>query len=328
MTTTVGIISDIHRRPAKEIEKALAVLQQKGATHLVLNGDIGNCHSALEESLQRITTIVEAAGKSGLETYVQPGSHETITAYQMVLDVLTQTYANITDMVRQPSVDVGDYRLAFLPGSYTLFTGAEYPLQTEEPTGFYIVSAEGVAPFSAENFNRLANEGKDPTRMHFTNINYLKTLVSDPERTVVFCHEPARFDEAKEHGVDFAYFAKSKRGFLPGILLERELKQREGRDLSREELDKVAQSQGFTFHRENVGSEELRALFDELGILYAVNGHIHESSHHAHTRTQIIAPGTLTPELFWNSGCFDYGLAGILVLEDNGVRYLNVRWTE
>lgn len=326
--TIIGIISDIHQRPAKEIEKALAVLKHEGATHLVLNGDIGNCHGSLEPSIEGIATVINAAGKSGLETYVQPGSHETITAYQPVLDILTQKYSNLFDTVRQPAVTVLDYRLAFLPGCFTLFTGAEYPLQTEQPTGDYIVSAEGVALFSADDFNRLVHEGKDPTRMHFTNVNDLKTHVNDPERTIVFCHEPARFDEAKEHGVDFAYFAKSQRGFLPGMLLERELKQREGRDLSREELDSIAHSQGFTFHRENVGSKDIRALFDELGIRYAVNGHIHESSHHAHSRTKIVAPNTSTPELFWNSGCYDYGLAGLLVLEDDGVRYRNVRWDE
>lgn len=327
----IGMISDIHGPLTKEgIEKALAILQHAGVDLLVLNGDIGDCHATLNGGIENIRTVIDTVGKRGLETYVQPGSHESITAYQSVVDILSTRYPNIIDAVRTPTSDIKGYRLAFLPGSVTLYRGAEYPLQRGVQTGDYTITAEGLRLFNAEEFTCLTNEGKDVTRVHCTNMDDLAKLVDDPERTVVFCHEPARFDDAKEHGVDFTYFAESPRGFIPGILLEREIKQREGRDnLSREELDRIAQSMGLTFKRENVGSKDLRAVFDDNGVRFAVNGHIHDASHRAHSRDGTpVAEQTVVNELFWNSGCYSFGLVGVLTLHDNGVSYQNLRWIE
>ncbi len=79
-----GIISDVHKDP-KLVQIVIDILKNLGTNKLVLNGDIGERQRTLQASQDYVAIILESAGKSALETYVQPGSHETIGTFYPVL---------------------------------------------------------------------------------------------------------------------------------------------------------------------------------------------------------------------------------------------------
>jgi len=83
--THYGIISDVHQDP-RIVPATIEVLKKLGAEKLLINGDIGNQQRTLEDSQNYVAFILDSIGKSGLESYVQPGSHETLLAFGPVMD--------------------------------------------------------------------------------------------------------------------------------------------------------------------------------------------------------------------------------------------------
>ncbi|MDO8721448.1 MAG: hypothetical protein Q7J31_04380, partial [Syntrophales bacterium] len=65
--TRYGIISDVHKDP-RTVSFAIDTLKIIGIEKLILNGDIGERKNTLQESQDYVAVILEAAGKSGLET--------------------------------------------------------------------------------------------------------------------------------------------------------------------------------------------------------------------------------------------------------------------
>jgi len=78
--------------------------------------------------------------------------------------------------------------------------------------------------------------------------------------------------------------------------------------------------------KENRGNEDLKRLYEELGITKAVSGHFHESGHRANDLNgNRVGQGAFVNNLFWNSGYLDVGQTGILTVNDNAeVSYRNV----
>ena len=326
----IGIISDVHRYP----EGAAAIIARIHALgivdRLILNGDIGESGENFEESVAFSERILHAAGETGLETYVQPGSHEALIPYQYAIDTSSARYSNLIDCLRTPCIDVAGRKLIFLPGSDIVASG-QFHLGSELASGRYIRTEFGTYSATHALLQRFLDQNIAHEEMEYRNIGDLETMIQDPARDIVICHVPARFDVGPQ-GVDFAYFATSEKGLIPGVVLEAQIQayvQREhGRNAHAEEVERIAQGNGYTFHRENVGNKALRDLFDRLGVRYAINGHIHESGHHAHDRDGNPVPDkTSLSELFWNSGCFDQGQMGILTLDDTRVSYHNVSLT-
>ncbi|MSR86200.1 hypothetical protein EXS74_02295 [Candidatus Woesearchaeota archaeon] len=324
----IGIISDVHAQP-QLVRKGIARLRDLGAERLIVNGDIGTHMELLEDSQRYTAEILGAIGESGLESYVQPGSHESIAAYGSMIDIVSGRYRNIIDMLRTPSVDLAGYRLLFLPGSDSL-SGGEYTFGAEVPTGRYALTETELVPVKDWNtLSRLQAEERFQGEIHYTNLRDFVPFVENPEKTILVCHVPARFDVGAQ-GVDFAYFATDREGsIIPGQHLEAQIihavREREGKLASAEEIARIAQVHGFTLRKENVGNVLLRKFLEDMQIPYAVNGHIHESGHHAHDREGNAVPQKKSlPELFWNSGCFDRKQMGILTLADEGVAYQNV----
>ncbi len=326
--TTYGIISDIHRDP-RIAHIAADVLKHLGAEKLVLNGDVGNHQADLQKSQDFVAQVVEAVVSTGLETYVQPGSHESISAYQPVLDVLTARHGNLVDAVRHPVIDHTGHRLVFLPGSDTSPSG-EYALGANVPTGMYVAFEDRLEPYTTFNdLHRLVNSSGARGMVRYQNVNDLERHVTDPERTIVICHVPAYFPVGQK-GVDFAEYAVKEDKITPRIMLDAMIRQhvrdKFGRDASAEEIVRIAQANGYELRRENVGNKDLREVFDRVGIRYAVNGHIHESGHNAHDRNgNAVEQGRPLRELFWNSGCCDYREVGLLTVGDTGVAYQNIQ---
>lgn len=324
----LGILSDIHKQ-AEKVVQGIEKLKDMGAERLILNGDIGE-FGELEKSQAFSERILEAVGRSGLEAYVQPGSHETIAGYGTIVSILSQQYGNIHDMTRESSVDIAGYRLLFLPGS-DVHSGGEYHLDEKIPSGRYAVTEDGLVRLeNVSLLQELIRDHKVQGIWQYKNIQDAVPLIENPERSIIVCHIPARFTVGPQ-GVDFSYFAETPDGNLMAVaLLERKIqelvRQREGREARAEEIVRIAEANGFSLKKENVGNTPLRQFFDAHGIRYAVNGHIHECGHHAHDRKGHIVPEYKNAEeLFWNSGCFDRGQMGILSLDDTGVAYQNVR---
>ena len=153
-----------------------------------------------------------------------------------------------------------------------------------------------------------------------SNMNDLKLSVKEPEKTIVVCHIPKKFDNI-DTCVDMARFGLVTRGFkLNGKLIEKD-------SIFLIDSTRRVASLGapVEIREENRGNEELGKLYNEIGIRKAVSGHFHESSHRANnSRGEHVKQGEYTTDLFWNSGCLDFGHCGVLTVRDNQVRYENV----
>lgn len=127
MVTKYGIISDIHQYP-QNIESALKLFQDEGVDRILLNGDGG------EE--QVFAYVLDKIGRSGIECWVQPGSHETVSSFFRMLGHFAEKYPAFYDATKIRKLKEKDHQIVFLPGSDTL-AGGEFKLGTrkEPPRG-------------------------------------------------------------------------------------------------------------------------------------------------------------------------------------------------
>jgi len=325
MATKYGVISDVHNDP-RIVPLAIEVLKKLGAEKLILNGDIGERQSTLQASQGYVAQILDAVGKSGLEAYVQPGSHETLLGYGPVIEYFADEYSNIIDVLRSPKVSNNGHDLVFIPGS-DFSCGGEYQIgnHPQLPTGRYIETHDSLIKFDdfAQYVGAL-QQGIVENTMQYANMGDLRNLVGNPEKTVVVCHVPRKFDG--NDAVDIAYFAEQADGkVLSGIVVENGIRQKFG-NVSESDLRIIAAANGLTFKNENRGNADLSKLYEELGITKAVSGHFHESGHKAHdSSVNAVKEGELVDELYWNSGQLDLGMTGILTVDGNRVSYRNVQ---
>jgi len=117
-----GIISDIHENP-RIIEPAIAVLKHLGAEKLLVNGDIGGrmpgntFEEAIQNSQNYTAFILDNIGGAGLESFVQPGSHETLLGFEPVINHFSEEYSTIINTIKNQKIEHSDHDLVFLPGS-------------------------------------------------------------------------------------------------------------------------------------------------------------------------------------------------------------------
>ena len=321
--THYGVISDVHQDP-RIVPVTIEVLKRLGAEKLLINGDIGERQRSLQASQDYVAVILDAVGKSGLEAYVQPGSHETVGAFQPVLEYFEGKYPNLIDTFKTPKVENGDHHLVFLPGS-DFVCGGEYQIGSNEeiPSGLYIPTAQGITPYDPKVHQELMAQGQFRGLLQYVNMHDLKRQVNDGGKTIVVCHVPRKFDSV-DGAVDVAYFAEQTDGsVIPGVAVEGMIRKQYG-NVSDDELRLIAASNGLTLKEENRGNGDLRNLYAELGVTKAVSGHFHESGHRAHdSNVNPIEQGTLVDELYWNSGQLDLGQTGILTVSDGRVSYRN-----
>jgi Icc-related predicted phosphoesterase len=323
--TNYGVISDIHENP-QIISPTIDILKKLGAEKILVNGDIGNHQRTLQDSQNYIAFILDSVGKSGLEAFVQPGSHESLLAYGPVMEHFSQKYSNVIDATKIPKFEQDGHDLIFLPGSDFL-CGGEYSIGNNEqiPSGRYIKTQKGLMQF--EEFGQYVDalqQGMVQGAMQYANMNDLRKLVTNPDKSIVVCHVPRKFDNL-EHAVDMAEFGIVTKKFnLNGNNVER------GSVFALPVAKQIVQaSYPVEIKKENRGNEDLKSLYEELGITKAVSGHFHESGHRANDSYGNPVPeGKLVQDLFWNSGHLDVGQTGILTVEDGKVSYRNVRLQE
>ena len=311
MTTKYGIISDIHAAHLGLVKAAIDILKQEGAEKLVLNGDLVGDRNPIPELDEKnyAALVLQLAGESGLETYALEGSHECVPLFKPVIDVLSQKYGNIIDVMENPKVEGEGYDLVFLAGS-------DWHAENAVQGGYHLLSGDNeTGVYDSSN-------GVNIVR----NMNDLKKLATRPQETVVFSHVPRKFDNI-ETSVDMAYFTQhiTTETISPGILKEREIRQKFGEDLPFSAVEEYAARELIRFKRENRGNDDLANLYQELGIKKNVTGHFHESAHRAHdSNTVPVKEGELTNELFWNASYLDDGKVGLLTVDGPKVSYRNI----
>jgi len=325
--TSYGILSDVHDNPYI-VRHAVNLLKSLGAEVLIANGDIGEWQGNLQASQEYLAIILETLGESGLESYFHPGSHEKISVFDPVSNHFKEKYPNLISTFESPKVEANGHHLVFLPGS-DFVSGGEYIITNDEntPSGLYVRTKKGLVAHSVEAHEKTVNEDHFGGHIRFSNMNDLRGLVTEPDKTIVICHVPRRFEGNIDQAVDMAYFGESNQGgVIPGAYLEQELKERVGDNISEKLVEHFAMIQGITIKRENRGNEDLRDLYKELGVTKAVSGHFHESGHRAHDGNVIPVPeGETVGELYWNSGQLDKGQTGILKVRDGAVSFQNIQ---
>lgn len=316
-----GIISDIHRDP-RIITQAIALLKKNNAEKLLINGDIGGFKGSLQNSQDYTGFILQEIANSDLEAFVQPGSHELIIIYEPVINYFSSKFPNrIINTLKIQKVELPDHHLVFLAGS-DFSCGGEYQIGSQDiPSGKYFQSNDCLLHINNLNdyVSLLQKGAKDG--FHYNNMNDLKKLVTNPEKTIVVCHIPRRFDNLEE-AVDIAEFGEARIDFS---LQSKPI--RKGSVFPIEAAIKIYSS-GYPIDikKENRGNIDLKKVYEEIGIRKSVSGHFHEASHRANDRkSSHVKEGEYVPELFWNSGHLDAGYTGILTINGDLVKYQNLR---
>lgn len=335
MTTRYALVSDIHRDPAV-IDHAIRFAKNNDISSIILNGDIGepqhitdihgqyNPKASLQATQDYVARVLDPIAKSGLEAYLQPGSHEQVQSFQPVVDDFSSKFGNIHDMIQQRTVHSSDHDLVFLPGSDWVASG-EYQITSAVPEGLYVRTDSGLVDASQKDVvSRVIQQGSAQGLLRTIHPSSLEQYVTDPESTIVVCHVPAKFSSI-DFGVDMAYFGETQTGaVVPGVVLEHHIKQQVP-NASAADVRNIALQNGYALRRENRGNQELSELYSSLGLTKQISGHFHESSHRATTLdSKFIESGKWTDNLAWNSGQLDQGLMGVLEVDGPKVRYFNV----
>ncbi len=319
----IGFLTDIHNADPALVDITLDVLKHLGAEAFVLNGDIADLASTVHESQERVARVLEVAGKKGLRTYVNTGSHESVDSFETPMAVLGNRYGNLVNSRDEPVVTVDGHDLIFLPGSFTLTGNSGYRLGSEIPTGEYLFFGEVCMPFREDVMQEKLSRGEDFVRAHYQNINDLERHVRNPSKAVVVCHEPPRFNN-KESGIDYSHFATDGRGIVPIVALAGELRRR-NIPVNDRNIQRLAGQAGLTVKKENCGNLGFRQLLDRLGVRKGVFGHFHGGSHKAHTFSGTpVDEAKYVNDLFWNSGCVSSLMCGLYHVSNEGVGYQNV----
>jgi predicted phosphodiesterase len=354
--TIYGVISDIHDDPDILIP-ALAEFKKHDVERLLVNGDIGEDKGDIEKTREHTARILDYLTKSNLDSYVQPGSHETLLGYGIVVKAYSDKHSNIHDTTKleNQKIENNGHTLAFLPGSDFL-AGGQYQLANGKvPSGLYIPTGQGLHSLdNLEEYVVLCNQNKQELPLvKIQNINDLEELVTSPDNTIVVCHVPRKFYNS-DMGVDMAHFGIVKEHFKAEFIQydDGEVQAiisngKNGKNITRPKnivnkskseytIDsilpltnaKLLQDAGapIQINIQNRGNDELRKLYEKIGITKSVSGHFHESSHRAHNSScQPIPEDTYSNELFWNAGHGDDGEFGILTVDGDKVKYKNIK---
>lgn len=334
-----GILSDMHEADPRLAGLAIDIFKKKNVDGVVLNGDlVGDRFRGLKTG-EYLSCILSYAASSGLETYVLPGSHESVLEFERIVGQFQKSFPNIVYAVEKPKAEKKGHSLVFLGGSdwrptLTLDTG--FAIDEKTTSGLYDTGGGNA--------------------LRVLNINDLRRTVTEPESTILFSHVPRKFS----HGgaVDEAHFIESidfdfrlgegkaysrTTGVRPAIQLVMEYLKKEGKPImgygganpSEEAITKFASKHAkaagtdvlevFVEKKENRGNEALKKLYGDLKITKNVTGHFHEANGKAHDGSGVkVKEKRLTEELYWMASYVDGLLAGLLTVSGKEVSYQNI----
>lgn len=335
-----GIVSDIHEDP-RLIIPALARFKELGVGRLVLNGDVQEFMGEAKRTQDFLAFVLAAAVKSGLDTFVMPGGHEVYPLFDSVVSHFAGKNDNIFSVSEVSKIKGDDHDVVLVPGSDVVAGPGEYELGDGLQTGLYMKLEEGV--IRAEHVKGAGVKSEDFRGfLSYQNINDLAELVDRPERTIVFCHVPRRFDGLVD-AVDEAEFGVAAEDFSVDMVLYddgevqfgsilKPMKGRTARKFGKGSFFMLALARDLKragcpveLRKENKGNSGLKSVYGGLGITKAVSGHFHESVHRAHdSRGNPVAENTFVDELFWNASYLDERKVGVLAVEGGKVSYENI----
>ncbi len=297
MTETYGILSDLHEINTYLVSRTFQYLKDENVDGVILNGDIVGKRS-VSNPVDYLAKILDIAKKSELETYVLPGSHEEFELFEPILNYFANKYKNIKNTRENKKIEKEEFDLIFLQGSDWRIGNAVkngYSLQTENKTGVY---------------------DNEDGYICFTNMHDLEELVKNPESTILFSHVPAKFNGPET--VDIAEFYEVKENFKIGNKIYRV------GSVFPENVGYHFLTQGapVEFKKENRGNEELKKIFEEIGITKNITGHFHESAGNANNlKNKKIKPKKYNSELFLNASYLEKRKLSIVSIDGEYVSY-------
>lgn len=239
-----------------------------------------------------------------------------------VLDYFSERYSNIIDVTKNRKIEQDGHDLVFLPGSDFL-CGGEYQIGNHKQlsSGRYIQTDKGLVQFKTlEEYVYAIKKGIIRGVFEYSNIGDLRKLVTRPEKTILVCHVPRKFNNL-ETAVDVAEFGEVYEDFA----IQKDIVKKGSAYPWIIAKNLVSENYPVKIKKENRGNADLKDLYEELGIIRAVSGHFHESGHRANDlNSNYVKQGNKVRELFWNSGCLDNGQTGILSVKDEEVSYENI----
>lgn len=308
MVKKYGIISDLHKVDPGYVALGIEILKKQEINGLILNGDIIGDQFLELNNQDYLAILLDYIGRSCLETYILPGSHETVAEVEPVVKYFQEKFSNLIYVIEEPIIDKGEHQLIFLPGSDwrpgdALENG--YCLEDSKyKTGIY----------KTQNGNL----------MRIINIKDLKKYVKDPSKTILFSHIPKNFSKSSI-AVDMAEFGEVEQDFY----------------LNKQRIEKGSIFSGpiayqlanvgfpIKLKRENRGNKSLAKIIEETGIKKHITGHFHESVHRAHTlKEELVEEGQWTEELFFMASYMDAFKVGLLEVDGEKVKYYRVNLKE
>ncbi len=298
MTETYGVISDVHGVNINLVSRAFDYLKNEEVDGVVLNGDIIGERSGINP-INYFTKVLEIAKKSDLKTYVLPGSHEEVKIFEPIIEHFSNKYDSIINTLKIPKIEKKEFDLVFLPGSDWRAGNARdqgYSLETENNSGLY------------------KNEKDEYLRV--INMHCLEELVTNPDKTVLFSHVPAKFNVPET--VDVAKFYETKENFKFGHDIC------EAGSVFPEPVgyNLLIQGAPVEFKEENRGNEKLKRIFEEVGITKNITGHFHESAGNANDlKNEKVKPKKYNSELFLNASCLDNRILSVVSIDEDNISY-------
>ena len=243
--TKYGVISDIHRAP-RIVIPAIEILKKLGAEKLILNGDIGN-------SQDFVGFVLNEVGKSGLESYIQPGSHEKLEDFEPVIEFFQNKYSNLINVFDNRKISCDGHDLIFMPGT-DWGCGGEYVLQEsgENPTGFYKTDNGNIKLINMQVHQRTNMQSRGFSR------GYSIKIQDEKNRLVKDVYEKAQKKIASLEDTDFkklithlAFFVpKNKQGHIvAGEKTAKALKEIVGKEIK---IENSLSEEGFIFKSSDV----------------------------------------------------------------------------
>ncbi len=303
-----GIISDIHEASPDLFYATLNMLRKEyEIERFVLNGDIIGDKNREISGSEFLEQVLEYIGKSGIETFVLPGSHELAKEFNDLLDIFSHKYQNIISAVDVPVIAQREHEVLFLPGS-------DWHAGDAIGKGFVFSDREGYMVDEDRSF-------------YAVSLDRRLRKARNPEKALVFSHVPPRFYHS--NAIDVAHFFEVVEDFfiMYGCYLE---KMPRGSVMPYEhalelDVDKLP----IVEKKENRGNLMLRMLIEKYGIKKLVSAHFHESVGKAHKFDgTIVTCGEKTDELFWNASYFDKLKVGLLDIVSGYVNYYNLDLAE
>ncbi len=325
----IGLVTDNHCRE-NMMGRLADALKAQNPDAVVFMGDIPPLENPPKdwtaEKIRNWQTIAtyktfERLNTIGVPVFVIPGNHDDYRLYEGVFIDLEEKDEN-----GEPGLDniidaayLGIYGfskngnsldLVFVPGAENQ---SSFLINEKCSTGAYRVLPDGrVESLYAKNLGKLLKgeqasfDAEDGDHLvYITNPNDLKGIVTAPEKTVVFSHQPPMIGGDDSIDCSIGVMAKQQvlgpngpeysDAFLVGPMAQQILMEKKAKPVIG-----------------HAGSGLLAKVFKELGIKKGFSGHIHEAAGIVDMQGRPIKEGEYAKELFGNPGpAFegDYGIA-------------------